>query len=85
MNREDFDKCIASVIDGGYCKSDFKFETRMIDWKSVVDESKLRKRMATCQVKSDMHSFKEMVDGIVPDVIQYLSPHFKPLIRAHVC
>lgn len=52
----------------------------MIDWKTIVDDSKLRAKLATSHIQSQINDARAMFNLCAPDVLQYLSPHFKFLI-----
>jgi hypothetical protein len=39
---------MGELIKGGHINSEFTFETVVIDWKTMVDGSDIRKRMRKC-------------------------------------
>lgn len=65
---------MGELIKGGHINSEFTFETVVIDWKTMVDESDIRKRMRKCQI-SDNHG-REIFNMTAPDIIQYLNAEY---------
>jgi hypothetical protein len=75
----DFRKCIEDLIKGGYVNSEYTFDTQIIDWKSTVDESDIRRRMSKCNVSTK--ATREMFNLTAPDIIQYLNQDYKKVIQ----
>jgi hypothetical protein len=76
----DFNQCFQKIYSGGYYKKSLDLKLHMIDWKTIVDDSKLRAKLATSHIQSQINDARAMFNLCAPDVLQYLSPHFKFLI-----
>lgn len=74
QNLSDFEKSLSELIKGGFVNSEYTFETFIIDWKTLVDESDIRKRMKKCQISAN--SEREMFNMTAPDIIQYLNADY---------
>ena len=51
-NMADFHKAFSKIDQGGYYKKSYDIHIQMIDWKTLVDTSKLRKTFGKCQINS---------------------------------
>ena len=49
----------------------------MIDWKTLVDESEMRKNMAKVKIQSQVDPERDIFNATAPDCLQYLNPKFK--------
>lgn len=78
-NKSDFDESMAALIKGGFVDSEFTFETVVIDWKTLVDESAIRKRMQKCKIS--VNAERDMFNVTAPDIIQYLNASYKRVIQ----
>ena len=44
-NEADFLQSINKVIKGGFFESDYQVISHIVDWKTIIEESYIRKRM----------------------------------------
>lgn len=45
QNLHDFEQSLTDLIKGGFVNCEYAFETCVIDWKTLVDGSEIRKRL----------------------------------------
>ena len=76
----DFEACFQKIYAGGYYKKTFDLKMHMIDWKTMVEDSKIRANLAKAHIQSQINDARQMFNLCAPDVLQYMSPHFKFLI-----
>lgn len=77
INMKDFHKCFKKIDKGGYYKKVYDLKIHMIDWKTLVDKSKLRSNIAKCHIHSQINEQRTVFNLCAPDVLQYMSPHFR--------
>ena len=49
---KDFQKCLRKIEEGGYYKKIYDIKSHMIDWKTLVDKSKIRSSIGKCHIVS---------------------------------
>ena len=84
LNKLNLDDCIKEVVKQGLVTPIYKYESVMVDWKSMTDQSESRQRSRKCYISSSVNDKRESFNLVAPDIIQYLNKDFGNKIRATV-
>lgn len=81
---KDFALCFQKLKEGGFYKGHYEIHLHMIDWKTLVSNSQLRSNVDKCHINSQISEERKIFNLCAPDVLQYLSPHFRLQIHTHI-
>lgn len=60
LNLSNFEESFATIRKGGYYKQMYNLQMKMVDWKTAVDESSIRKDLNRCQIQSGAQDARDM-------------------------